>query len=358
MTDRTVTLDVLDRSFILGGSHISMVELVGDLNDQDINAYFWCFQKLVDCDKEAFKALEFSGALQIINNVSEKLVWPAYFLTCLYIVFRRRRGFVMATGYSFTLVGILSLLSRKRAIFSVRALIRAGLLARCRFVLNALVADVTVCNSNAVATSVERQIPRWLLRFVRIEVIHNYLDSRAALLCRLQSGVRKNSDALRIGFVGRAADPVKGFSSALWCFSKLRKEKNFEFYVFQPDSGSGVAVPDWVGGFFGEKVENIFGRLDLLVLTSHAEGFPRVILEAMCARKLVVARNVGGVSELVVHGQTGFLFRSDEECYEILRSIDSGQVKLVGQKGRKFVRENFSLSVAISKYKCLFEEMV
>ena len=358
INEQALRLDVLDRSIDLGGSHISMIELVADLNDQEISAFFWCFQKLVDCDTAAFKKLDLLGVLRIMGHLPQGPLWPSYLLTTLCLIFRQGQGFIMATGYSFTLVGILSLFTRKKTIFSVRALMRQGLLARCRLVLNALVADVTICNSNAVAASVKQGIPSWLVKFVRVEVIHNYLDSRAASLSPLQAEVTETSDALRIGFVGRAGDPIKGFSSALWCLSKLRNEVNIEFNVFQPKGRLSIPVPEWANGYIGEEIEGIFRRVDLLVLTSHAEGFPRVVLEALSASKLVVARNVGGVSELVAHEQTGFLFGSDTECYEILRSLDSVKIRCIGQSGREFVQENFSRPVAITKYMQLFEELV
>lgn len=46
---------------------------------------------------------------------------------------------------------------------------------------------------------------------------------------------------------------------------------------------------------------------DLFVLASHSEGLPLTVLEAMAARRAVVATRVGGVPELVVDGETGLL---------------------------------------------------
>ncbi|RXK59436.1 glycosyltransferase [Lacibacter luteus] len=51
----------------------------------------------------------------------------------------------------------------------------------------------------------------------------------------------------------------------------------------------------------------VFAGLDLVMLTSLNEGTPVSVMEAMAAGKPVVATNVGGVAELVHHGQTGLL---------------------------------------------------
>ena len=46
---------------------------------------------------------------------------------------------------------------------------------------------------------------------------------------------------------------------------------------------------------------------DLLVLPSHSEGSPNVLLEAMSARLPIVATNVGGIPEIVQHNKTALL---------------------------------------------------
>ncbi len=53
--------------------------------------------------------------------------------------------------------------------------------------------------------------------------------------------------------------------------------------------------------------EKIFTALDICVCTSHAEGFSNVLLEAMACGKPVIATDVGGNSEAIRHGESGFL---------------------------------------------------
>lgn len=61
--------------------------------------------------------------------------------------------------------------------------------------------------------------------------------------------------------------------------------------------------------FAGERddVPEIMHAIDVLALSSRWEGLPNVIMEAMAARRPVVATNVGGIPELVVEGRTGFV---------------------------------------------------
>jgi glycosyltransferase involved in cell wall biosynthesis len=57
-----------------------------------------------------------------------------------------------------------------------------------------------------------------------------------------------------------------------------------------------------------EKVAPYYAVMDLLVLPSHREGFPTVLLEAQAAGKPIVAAQSTGCIDAVLDGQNGFLF--------------------------------------------------
>ena len=50
---------------------------------------------------------------------------------------------------------------------------------------------------------------------------------------------------------------------------------------------------------------------DILILPSRTEAMPRVILEAMSLKKIIIASNVGGVPELISNNENGLLFSSE-----------------------------------------------
>ena len=58
---------------------------------------------------------------------------------------------------------------------------------------------------------------------------------------------------------------------------------------------------------FRTDVERFLPFLDVSVLSSHTEGLPVAVLEAMAARVPVVATAVGGTPEVVDDGVTGWL---------------------------------------------------
>lgn len=56
------------------------------------------------------------------------------------------------------------------------------------------------------------------------------------------------------------------------------------------------------------QMDSLYHRADLVVLTSRSEGLPLVLMEAMAHAKIVLAPAITGIPELVIGGQTGFLY--------------------------------------------------
>ncbi|MGA8274415.1 MAG: glycosyltransferase family 4 protein [Candidatus Sulfotelmatobacter sp.] len=58
-----------------------------------------------------------------------------------------------------------------------------------------------------------------------------------------------------------------------------------------------------------EKMDTLYRKADVVVLTSRSEGVPLVLMEAMARNLIVVAPAITGIPELVIPGKTGFLYR-------------------------------------------------
>jgi glycosyltransferase involved in cell wall biosynthesis len=110
-----------------------------------------------------------------------------------------------------------------------------------------------------------------------------------------------------------------------------------------------------------EDVHEIIPIFDLLVLPSLNEGMGRVLVEAMAAGKPVVASEVGGIPDLVKHGETGYLVRPADE-----RALANGIKKLLndperarqmGQRGKEYCRQ-FSLEAMIAKLDDLYSGLI
>jgi glycosyltransferase involved in cell wall biosynthesis len=116
----------------------------------------------------------------------------------------------------------------------------------------------------------------------------------------------------------------------------------------------------FIGG--RRDIPDVISLFDVAVLTSLSEGFSNVILEYMASSKPVVATNVGGNPEIVVHGETGLLVPPTDSAAlasAILSILKDKEVGLrFGKAGRKRVEEKFSLDVMLRNYENLFERVI
>jgi glycosyltransferase involved in cell wall biosynthesis len=94
---------------------------------------------------------------------------------------------------------------------------------------------------------------------------------------------------------------------------------------------------------FTSKVPAYLGLMDVFVLPSYREGLPRSILEAMGAGLPVVATDIRGCREEVVHGETGLIVppRNAEAVSEaVLFLLDHpDQAAEMGRAGRRRAAE-------------------
>lgn len=101
---------------------------------------------------------------------------------------------------------------------------------------------------------------------------------------------------------------------------------------------------------------------DICVLTSTAEGFSNSILEYMAAAKPVIATNVGGASEAITAGKSGFLIASDDDAKlaeHILFLINNRSAAAeFGKHGRKTVEEKFSANAQLDSTTALYDELL
>lgn len=102
--------------------------------------------------------------------------------------------------------------------------------------------------------------------------------------------------------------------------------------------------------------------MDIVVLASAKEGLPRVLLEAMLLGKPVVASDVVGSQELVMHGETGLLYPYGDEAQlaDHLQTL-LGNAELrraMGSAGRKKVLADFSITHYVAGVEKILTEAV
>jgi O-antigen ligase len=111
-------------------------------------------------------------------------------------------------------------------------------------------------------------------------------------------------------------------------------------------------------GRYPEPKTDVKKNFDVFTLFSRWEGLPLTIIEAMLAGRPVVASAVGGVGELVAHGETGYLIEQGNlaEAVEALGKLaENKELRLsMGEAGRRRALECFSLETMAGKYRELY----
>jgi glycosyltransferase involved in cell wall biosynthesis len=116
--------------------------------------------------------------------------------------------------------------------------------------------------------------------------------------------------------------------------------------------------------FLGTRtdVHRLLAGADVFLLTSLSEGIPLTVLEAMAARLPVVGTDVGGMSEVVVHGITGYLCRARDDVAladRIARIAgDSELRRRLGEAGYVRAAERFDEARMCADYERHYRELV
>jgi glycosyltransferase involved in cell wall biosynthesis/SAM-dependent methyltransferase len=108
--------------------------------------------------------------------------------------------------------------------------------------------------------------------------------------------------------------------------------------------GLGARV-EFTGAAPHAKLGEHYGAARILLLTSHVEGFGRVLVEAGASGLPAVAPEVGGVSDIIENGRTGLTFAPgalDEATAHVLRLLsDPDACASLGAAARERVRDKF-----------------
>ena len=237
--------------------------------------------------------------------------------------------------------------------------------------------DSVITVSNAVKQEV---VKRGWFPEERICTIYNaintadYGNAHDGIALKRRLGIRPESPV--VGMVANIRD-VKGYPYFLQAASIIhRSNQNAQFLMIGYDipkssftiaglkrHGEEIGISQnlhFLGG--REDVSDLISIFDVAVLASLSEGFSNVILEYMASARPVVATEVGGNPEIVVHGETGFLVPPGDAkalARAILSVLEDKEGALrFGMAGRKRVEERFSLNIMLRNYENHFEQVI
>jgi len=178
-------------------------------------------------------------------------------------------------------------------------------------------------------------------------------------------------DARMIGVVARLW-PQKQIKDLIWAIELLRRIRDDAHLLIIGDGPHRWRLTryrDLVGitrkvHFLGHRddVPRLMQHFDMLALSSEYEGQPNSVMEAMAAGIPVVATDIPGTRDLVVHERTGYLVpvggRAEfARCiHDLLNAPDLARE--LGDAGRERMLQHFPVDKMVQQYADLYRDLL
>lgn len=230
---------------------------------------------------------------------------------------------------------------------------------RSGYRVTGFLSDSITCVSAAVAEVVAGFAPR-----KNLSILPNGVPVPEALLHRPIT-----ARPFRWIAVGRLS-AVKDYPTLLRAFAQLPGEPRLAIAGTGPEESRvrDLAAQLGVAGrvhFLGFQVDvtPLLAQANAFVLSSLWEGLPVSVLEAEAAQLPVVATDGAGTREAMLPGETGFLVPAGDsaalaEAMATLMAMPHRERIAMGNRGRQFVTERFSLPVIVDRWESLYRDLL
>ncbi len=111
-----------------------------------------------------------------------------------------------------------------------------------------------------------------------------------------------------------------------------------------------------------DSVEELYSISDLMLLLSEKESFGLVALEAMACGVPCIGTNVGGIPEVIDHGQSGYICElgdiedMSDKAIDLLQNSEKHQE--FSEASVKLVREKFQATTIVKQYEDLYKSLL
>jgi glycosyltransferase involved in cell wall biosynthesis len=201
------------------------------------------------------------------------------------------------------------------------------------------------------------------------------LDERVAPELNGRAETRRylgiSGDRFAVGWIGRMT-PVKRTDDVLIAFKRLRDSGIDAVLCMVGDGPDRVLLEqrarelgvtrDMVFLGYQEDVAPFYAAFDALVLPSGNEGTPVTVIEALAAELPVVATRVGGVPDVVMDGEDGFLVEAgatDDLAERLGRLARDPELRArMGKKGRERVLPRYAVERLVDDVDELYRSLL
>lgn len=168
--------------------------------------------------------------------------------------------------------------------------------------------------------------------------------------------------------------PQKNFTNLLLAWKLLLQEtdRNARLYIVGEGVEKDMLQKQIRNHNLGESVsllgrrndvQDLMNMADGYVMSSDWEGFPMVLLESAATQLPIVATDVGGNSEIVRDGESGYICPPKNEhalaaAMQKLMTRTTGELQKMGRSGREHVQKNFSVESIAKQWNGIYESLL
>jgi glycosyltransferase involved in cell wall biosynthesis len=184
--------------------------------------------------------------------------------------------------------------------------------------------------------------------------------------CRLILGIPENKKVLMFG-AESLKDSRKGGDLLLKALQHLPESLKAETILLILGNGGEAIVEDLgmatlnLGYISSDRLKSIaFSAADLFVFPTRADNLPLVLQESMACGTPMISFNIGGVSDLVRPGVTGYLAKpgdADDFCRGIVELLEDVALrKRMSQNCRAIALKEYPLELQAQRYSKLYSQ--
>lgn len=172
-----------------------------------------------------------------------------------------------------------------------------------------------------------------------------------------ERAARRASDVFTIGYVGEISGR-KGVDRLIEAVKQVKQKATTSFQlkiIGEPVNETDFAMRlrldteqmdevQWLGR--QDNIRDHYQKFDVVVVPSRQDPLPTVIIEAYFSGVPVLASDVGGIPEMVVDGETGYICRTNQEFADKLMYLmqNEGELHKFGRSARLFAEDRYSVS--------------
>lgn len=201
-----------------------------------------------------------------------------------------------------------------------------------------------------------------------------FQEKRKNLRDEVRTELQLENNDIAIGIIGRLA-PIKNHSFFLQAIEQVLAKTTKSIKVFIVGDGeerqkieekvekmnqrfeNRIKMTSWV-----KDVGRFNAGLDIICLSSNNEGTPVSLIEAQAGNIPVVTTDVGGVKDIILENETGFIVPiGNLEMYaeKVLDLVENEEKRLkMSQNGWNFVQDKFSYQTLVKNMDNFYTKLI